>query len=91
MSLFEKPGAIIGSFVFGFLWWIICIAGVSQIGTATNSGWLGINRSYGDHARLIGFLYLASIPLCVIVGVLGYLCLRRGRGKAAEKEDANGK
>jgi len=40
----------------------------SAVGKATNSGLLGIWGPYGPHADLVGFIFLGSFPVGLVVG-----------------------
>ena len=48
------------------------VAGVGAtiaVAKATNSGLVGICGPYGDHADLVGWMFLGSIPVSISVGI----------------------
>lgn len=70
MRRFPKLAAFVTGLLGGFATLVAGGAVSGAIGDATHSGMLGICGPYGPHADLVGFIFLGSIPVGIVVGVL---------------------
>jgi hypothetical protein len=67
----KRHPKIFAALVFGVGGLLTFVAGAStaiMVGQLTNSGLLGICGPYGDHADLVGCIFLGSFPAAIAAG-----------------------
>ena len=68
MHPFGKTRPVFVGLATGVCTTIACLFVAMGVGEITNSGMLGICGPYGEHADLVGWLFISSFPIGIIAG-----------------------
>jgi hypothetical protein len=63
--------------VLGLLTFVAGVSSAFKVGQLTNSGLVGICGPYGEHADLVGGIFLGSFPAAIVAAFLAARCFYR--------------
>lgn len=69
MKRYAKLWAILIFCTIGFLTFVGGVSCAAMVGRLTDSGMLGICGPYGEHAGLVGLIFLGSFPAGIVAGI----------------------